>query len=73
MQRFTHLVIQNLPFFPFVIQNVVEDEVKNLVCIHMYASPSASRDPSLHYVPLWMTRRGVALNNKEGRVLINDY
>ena len=56
-----------------VIQNVVEDEVKNLVCIHMYASTSASRDPSLHYVPLWMTRRGVAPNNKEGRVLINDY
>ena len=27
--------------FHFVIQNVVEDEVKNLECIHVYASTSA--------------------------------
>ena len=59
--------------FHFVIQNIVEDEVKNLECIHVYASTSASRDPSLHFVPFWMTRRGVAQADNGGRVLMNNY
>ena len=59
--------------FHFVIQNIVEDEVKNLVCIHVYASTSASRDPSLHFVPFWMTRRGDAQDDNGGRVLMNNY
>ena len=50
---------------------------KDLVCIYMYASTSAfqilrfAQDDKRGW--LWMTKRGVAPNNKEGRVLINDY
>ena len=46
-----------------VIQNVVEDGVKNLECIHKYASTGASRDPSLHFVPFRMTR-GEGMKNE---------
>ena len=42
-------------FLPYVMSFRGALATKNLECIHMYASTNASRDPSLHYVPLWMT------------------